>query len=132
MIPRTLRHDLPIHFVLGILAILTFFPFVFLLVSSFRTTAEFTHQFWGIPWNPELLNYVDAWTVISPYMLNSLIVSAVSTIGVLGIASLSAFVFARFNFLGAKPFYGNSGSIDGAKRLDACTCVSARQRFGID
>lgn len=96
----TFRHDLPIHLVLGTLAILTFFPFVFLLVSSFRSTAEFTHEFWGIPWQPELLNYVDAWSVISQYMLNSLIVSGVSMIGVLGIASLSAFIFARFNFPG--------------------------------
>ncbi|MEM7134542.1 MAG: carbohydrate ABC transporter permease [Chloroflexota bacterium] len=100
MLSRTFRHDLPIHLILGTLAILTFFPFFFLLISSFRSTTEFMHQFWGIPWNPEWLNYVDAWSVLGQYMLNSLIVSGVSMVGVLGIASLSAFIFARFDFPG--------------------------------
>ncbi|MBV7329201.1 carbohydrate ABC transporter permease [Chloroflexi bacterium TSY] len=97
---RTLRHDFPIHIILGVLAIFTFLPYVFLLVTSFRPTVEFMHQFWGVPWQPELANYRDAWSIVGKYMLNSLIVSGVSMVGVLGIASISAFVFARFNFPG--------------------------------
>lgn len=97
---RTLHHDWPIHTVLGVLAVLTFFPFVFLLVSSFRSTVAFTHTFWGLPTEPELANYRDAWRVISPYLLNSFIVSGISTLGVLGIASISSFIFARFRFPG--------------------------------
>ncbi len=97
---RTVRHDLPIHIVLAFLALVTFFPFVFLLISSFRPTVDFMHTFWGLPKIPEWANYRDAWKVISPYMLNSLIVSGVSMVGVLGIASISSFVFARFRFPG--------------------------------
>ena len=97
---HTLKHDLVIHLVLGFLAVVTFFPFVFLLISSFRPTVDFMHTFWGLPTVPEWANYRDAWTVISPYMLNSLIVSGVSMVGVLAIASVSAFVFARFRFPG--------------------------------
>ncbi len=102
---RTLRHDWPIHIVLGILAVLTFFPFVFLLVSSFRSTVAFTHTFWGLPTSPELANYRDAWRVISPYLLNSFIVSGTSMLGVLGIASISSFVFARFRFPGREVLF---------------------------
>jgi ABC-type glycerol-3-phosphate transport system permease component len=97
---RTFRHDLPIHIILALLAILTFYPFVFMFVTSFKTTPQFIHDFWGAPWPPELNNYVDAWSVVGRYMFNSLVVSGVSMIGVLGIASISAFVFARFNFPG--------------------------------
>lgn len=102
---RTLRHDWPIHSLLVILAILTFFPFIFLLISSFRSTVAFTHTFWGFPATPELANYRDAWKVISPYLLNSLIVSGTSMIGVLGIASISSYVFARFIFPGREVLF---------------------------
>ena len=102
---HTFRHDFPIHFVLGVLAVITFFPFVFLLVSSFRSTVEFTHAFWGMPRVPELANYRDAWRVISPYLFNSLVVSGVSMVGVLAIASVSSFVFARFRFPGREVLF---------------------------
>lgn len=102
---HTFRHDVPIHFVLGVLAVITFFPFVFLLISSFRSTVEFTHAFWGLPRVPELANYRDAWRVVSPYLFNSLVVSGVSMVGVLAIASVSSFVFARFRFPGREVLF---------------------------
>ncbi len=102
---HTFRHDVPIHFVLGVLAVITFFPFIFLLISSFRSTVEFTHAFWGLPRVPELANYRDAWRVVSPYLFNSLVVSGVSMVGVLAIASVSSFVFARFRFPGREVLF---------------------------
>ena len=102
---HTFRHDVPIHFVLGVLAVITFFPFIFLLISSFRSTVEFTHAFWGMPRVPELANYRDAWRVVSPYLFNSLVVSGVSMVGVLAIASVSSFVFARFRFPGREVLF---------------------------
>src|SRR5205085_8033578 len=43
-------------------------------------------------------NYTAAWQAISPFILNSIIYSGGSTIGVLALASFTAYVFARFRF----------------------------------
>jgi ABC-type glycerol-3-phosphate transport system permease component len=97
---KTAKHDFPIHLVLIAAAFLTFYPFYFLLISSFKSTPQFIHDFWGVAWPPQIANYRDAWTRVSPYVINSLFVSIVSMIGVLIIASVTAFVFARYNFPG--------------------------------
>jgi ABC-type glycerol-3-phosphate transport system permease component len=97
---RAIRHDLPIHFLLIILGIVTFYPFVFTFLTSFKSSYQISHDFWGLPWPFQPSNYRDAWKGISPYLLNSLIVTGGSVIGVLFVASLAAFVFARFTFPG--------------------------------
>jgi len=97
---RTLKHDWPIHVVLVIVAFLTFYPFIFMLITSFKTSPQFVHDFWGIAWPPALANYSDAWKRINVYLVNSLVVSGASVIGVLTVGSISAFVFARFSFPG--------------------------------
>src|SRR5215216_611121 len=97
---RTLRHDFPMHLVLAGLAVLTFYPFLFMVITSFKTSPQFIHDFWGVAWPPTVANYRDAWSRISVYLLNSIIVSGVSMLGVLLLASISGFVFARYNFPG--------------------------------
>jgi multiple sugar transport system permease protein/raffinose/stachyose/melibiose transport system permease protein len=97
---RTQKHDLPLHLVLGIVAILTFYPFVFLVITSFKSSPQFIHDFWGIAWPPNFANYRDAWSRIAVYLFNSIVVSGISMVGVLIIASISGFVFARFHFPG--------------------------------
>ena len=97
---RTLKHDWPIHAILVVVAVLTFYPFVFLVTTSFKSTPQFVHDFWGLPWPIITANYADAWSVVGPYLLNSITVSGPSVIGVLVVGSVSAFVFARFKFPG--------------------------------
>lgn len=94
------RHDIPLHFILIILGILTFYPFVFTIITSFKSSSQFTHNFWGLmlPLNP--VNYKDAWIRVSPYIFNSLVVTLVTVTGVLFISSISGFVFARYRFPG--------------------------------
>ncbi|OQA42372.1 MAG: L-arabinose transport system permease protein AraQ [Chloroflexi bacterium ADurb.Bin325] len=102
---KTLKHDFPLHVFLGIAALLTFYPFIFLVISSFRSTADFMHSFWGLP-NPLVLaNYRDAWSRVSGYVGNSVLISVSSMVGVLFIGSISAFVFARYNFPGKEIFF---------------------------
>jgi ABC-type glycerol-3-phosphate transport system permease component len=102
---RTFRHDLPLHLILAALVVLTFYPFVFMLLTSFKTSPQFIHDFWGLPWPLTFANYRDAWNRISIYVLNSVIVSGVSMVGVLILASISGFVFARYNFPGRELFF---------------------------
>jgi multiple sugar transport system permease protein/raffinose/stachyose/melibiose transport system permease protein len=102
---RTFRHDFPIHLVLAVVAVLTFYPFLFMVFTSFKTSPQFIHDFWGLPWPLTVANYRDAWTRIAVYLVNSIIVSGVSMVGVLILASISGFVFARFNFPGRELFF---------------------------
>lgn len=97
---RNINPDLPIHIILIILIILTFYPFIFTVITSFKSSPQFTHNFWGITYPLHLSNYKDAWSRIRRYVLNSIIVTIASVAGVLTIASISAFIFARFKFPG--------------------------------
>jgi multiple sugar transport system permease protein/raffinose/stachyose/melibiose transport system permease protein len=97
---KTIRDDLPKHLVLIFAGLLTFYPFIFEIQTSFKTSFQFMHDFWLPTWPPELLNYKDAFTQIWPYLINSFIVSGTTVILVLILASLSAFTFARFDFPG--------------------------------
>lgn len=90
-----------IHAMLLFLAALTFYPFFFLVMTSFKDNPQFFHHFWRITWPLHGENYAAAWQAISGYIFNSVIVSVLSGLGVLTVASLSAYVFARHRFPGA-------------------------------
>ncbi|MFB0546642.1 MAG: carbohydrate ABC transporter permease [Anaerolineae bacterium] len=102
---KTLKHDLPIHIFLIFAAVLTFYPFFFMVMTSFKATPDFRHNFWGLPQWIQLSNYGDAWTRIKDYVINSLVVSTTAAAGVLLIGSISAFVFARFRFPGREALF---------------------------
>lgn len=94
-----------LHALLGVLVILTFFPLLLMVITSFKDNAEFYQSFFWIalPLHPE--NYTSAWAEISPYMLNSVIVTSISTAGVVVISALAAYAFARFAFPGKELLY---------------------------
>mgnify|MGYP001095879599 CR=1 FL=1 len=97
---KLIKQDLLKHIVLILAGVLTFYPFVFEIQTSFKSSYQFQHEFWLPSWPPEPLNYVDAFDRIWPYLVNSFVVSGLSVIGVLVLASLSAYTFARFDFPG--------------------------------
>jgi ABC-type glycerol-3-phosphate transport system permease component len=100
LVGKDVRHDLPIHIILIVLGIFTFYPFVFTITTSFKDNSQFIHRFWSLPWPLYPLNYKDAFSRVDQYVLNSLIVTIATAVGVLFISSISAFVFARFRFPG--------------------------------
>lgn len=61
-----------------------------------------------IPTHPTLENFISAWTSndFSRYFLNSIFVSVVTVVCILLLASMMAFAFARYNFVGKKILYG--------------------------
>lgn len=94
------------HLALIAIAAITFYPFIFTLVSSFKDIDQFNHTFWlpAFPLHPE--NYLRAGSVMLPYIGNSVIASGASVIGVLLLASISAYVFARYPFPGRELLFG--------------------------
>ena len=77
------------HGLLWMLIALTLFPFVLMVLTSFKDNAEFYNEFFGValPLHPE--NYARAWAEISPYMLNSVIVTGLTTAGVVMLSALT-------------------------------------------
>src|SRR5687767_14686035 len=106
------QSDLLIHLVLLTFAALTLVPFVFVLNNSFRRTHEQYHSFFGLPEALRTLDFVEltrgyvwSWQIFRPYMLNSLIVSLASALGVVIVASISAYVFSRYRFPGHRALF---------------------------
>ncbi len=98
---RDLRHDWWRHAILLALLFFTFYPFLFLLMTSLKDNDQFFHHFWRLPSPVRWENYAQAWNAIRQYILNSVIVSTASVVGVLTVASLSAYAFARYRFPGS-------------------------------
>ena len=97
--PLWLRGDAWRHLLILLACVLTFYPFAELVVMSLKSTDQFQIEPFGLSFPFYLVdNYTAAWQAISPFILNSIIYSGGSTIGVLALASFTAYVFARFRF----------------------------------
>lgn len=84
-------------------ALFTLLPFIWMISSSLKTPAEIVKippQLF--PEVPQFSNYVEAWNAapFGRYLLNTVIITAFSTIGVLITTILSAFAFSRLKFPG--------------------------------
>lgn len=97
--------EVPKHGILLLLLLLTFYPFVAMLFISGKDLGQFTQQPWtlSVPFHGE--NYAAAWDRVGRYMLNSVIVSGGSCLGVLVLSTLSAYVFARYSFPGREVLF---------------------------
>ena len=93
-----------LYLFLGAWALVTTYPFVWLVLTSLKSTFELYTNPFGLPQVVHLKNYVDAWVLASMdrLSLNSFVVAFASTILGIFIASTCAFILSRFNF-GLKP-----------------------------
>jgi ABC-type glycerol-3-phosphate transport system permease component len=93
---------------IAILAIITIAasPYLFMIITSFKTNQQFADSFWEIafPAHPE--NYLTAWALVAPYLLNSIGISIVAIVLILLISSIAGFVMARYRFPGRTVLYG--------------------------
>lgn len=79
--------------------LMTVYPIVFVLQTSFKKTSEFYTNIWGFPKVWALENYVNAWSVanIGKYMLNSLIIVAIVLLVTLFCGALAGYALSRFH-----------------------------------
>jgi len=91
------------YFLLTLGGILMLLPFIWMLSSSFQTTAQAISRppIW-IPIPPRWQNYHDAMQVapFARYFFNSLVVAVLSVLGTLIVTILAAYAFARIEFRG--------------------------------
>jgi ABC-type glycerol-3-phosphate transport system permease component len=86
--------------ILIFIIVFTFYPFLFMIITSFKSIFQFYHVFWRPTWPLHWQNYAEVIPVILPYILNSIIVTAVSVTAIVFLGGLSGFIFARFSFPG--------------------------------
>lgn len=94
--------QLAVGLVLSGLVFVSLFPFLFMLLTSFKTNTQFYKSYWVPTVPPHWGNYATAWRQIEPYFVTTVIVAAISIGGILLLATTAAFVFARYDFFGRK------------------------------
>ncbi|MBE5968462.1 MAG: carbohydrate ABC transporter permease [Lachnospiraceae bacterium] len=88
------------------IAIITGFPFVFLIINSFKSMNDYLTNIWLLPKKIFLGNYI---TVLKPdflrYFLNSVIVSTISVLLIVLVSSMISYTFARMKYRGKNILY---------------------------
>lgn len=101
---KTISHTVLV-IVLGLIVLLTFFPYYFMIISSFKNNAEISAHPFTMTFPLHLENYVQSFGMIVKYFKNSLIISGISVCLTTLMAVCSSYVFARFDFPGKNILY---------------------------
>lgn len=111
---RSVAGDIGVYILLVLVAVLMAFPLVFLIGSSLKPLDElfrFPPTVFAV--HPTLDNFSDlfvtmgqSWVPFSRYLTNTFLITFIGTFGHLVIASMAAFVLAKYQFPGGKLFFG--------------------------
>ena len=94
-----------LYLTLVVFLVLTFVPLAIMVTMSFRNNGQIYANFWGLP-DPWLFsNYVQGFTSVIHYAVNSIADSLASVALIVVLSSLSGYVFARHRFPGKEVLY---------------------------
>ncbi|MEX0429442.1 carbohydrate ABC transporter permease [Nocardioides sp. DS6] len=95
------------HVLLVIWSVIVIVPFLWVVLSSFKTTKEILHSPFSLPAHWQLDNYTHAWTDagIGRFFLNTVLVVASALVLVMLLGAMCAYVLARFRFPGRRLIY---------------------------
>lgn len=110
---RSVGGDIGIYIFLAICSFIMVFPIIFNVSSSIKPLDELLKNPPDVlPRNPTLDNFSDllillnqSWVPFTRYIWNTLFVTLVGTFGHVIIASMAAYVLAKYNFPGGKLFF---------------------------
>lgn len=110
---RSIGGDLAIYIMLTIFALIMVFPIVFAISNALKPLDElFKFPPSLVPKNPTFDNFSDllvtlgqSWVPFSRYIFNTVFITVVGTAGHLILASMAAFVLAKYKFPGGKAFF---------------------------
>ena len=110
---RSIAGDIGIYLMLLLVGIAMVFPLIYLIGSSLKPLDElfrFPPPVW--PQHPTMDNFSDLFVTMgqsfvpfSRYLVNTVLITAVGTFGHLVIASMAAFVLAKYEFPGGRTFF---------------------------
>lgn len=94
--------------VLSIVLVIYVVPILWMYSSSMRSNGEIILNPIGLPTRIDLSNFITAWEManMGRHFVISITITMISTVLVIGAASMAAFAFSRLNFAGRKPLYG--------------------------
>jgi len=110
---RSRAGDIGVYLILAVFGVFFAYPLIYVINNAFKPLDEF----FLFPPNlivrhPTLDNFLDlfilmarSWVPFSRYVFNSLTVTAIGTVGHVIIASMGAFVLAKYKFPGSKAFF---------------------------
>lgn len=81
-------------------------PFLWMFMSSLKTTREVFASPFSLPAQPQWTNFVRAWERgMEQYLLNSIIITGVSVAAIVVVSGMAAYALARLRFPGRLSFY---------------------------
>ena len=84
-----------------VIAFATSYPLVWMIMTALKTEAAIAADPLSLlPTSPQPQNFVEAWRALQPFFINSVLLAVLSVSGVLVVASLAGYAFARLNFPG--------------------------------
>ncbi len=94
-----LRAFLYLVLILG--AMVALLPFYWMISTSLMSLGETINRKW-LPEVPQFINYVNAWNEadFAKYFINSVIITAVTLLGIMTTSTLAGYAFARIKFWG--------------------------------
>ena len=100
--------DVLVSIALVVLAAAFFFPMIWMVLSSFKSTAAIFDSPFGLPERIDLSTWARAWEVghIGEYAVNSAVVTAAAVTSILVLGSAAAFAFSRYRFRGRSLLMG--------------------------
>ena len=95
------------HGALIVWAIIVCAPLLWVLMSSFKTTAQIFGSPFSLPTSLNFENYVSAWTTasIGTYFVNTVIVVGSALVVVMILGAMCAYALARYQFKGSQIIY---------------------------
>lgn len=93
------------HGILLALVVMTLYPVFLMVMTSVKNNTEFYQNFLWIVLPLHFSNYAAAWQEVSPYIVNSIIVTGVTVVAVVAFGALAAYAFARMRFVGKEVLY---------------------------
>ncbi len=90
---------------LFLMALLTLIPIMNMLTMSLKDNGQIFARFWALPNPVRWQNYVSGFQAMWGYIVNSLLVSLSTMVGVVFLAAVSGYVFARQVFPGRDTLY---------------------------
>jgi ABC-type glycerol-3-phosphate transport system permease component len=103
---RTIRkNSIPQHVILGVFALITLYPFFFMLMTSFKDNQQFFTQFWAPTLPLHFENYVAVWPSVMRFIGNSLGYSVPTLLLTAALSLLTGYAFARYKFFGREVLF---------------------------
>lgn len=101
-----LKWKIGAYILMFVFAILTVFPLIWLLYSSFKLNAEIVLHPLGFPRSPTFYNYTESWAKghLGTALINSFIYTISATVSTMLLAMAAAFGLTKFSFKSTKFF----------------------------